>query len=86
HYLSNYQPSIKALKEQGYKVVGYARKSPTNDSSDDKARWLQAMVDILRDRSLATRAYVSCSSLASTSFEQRDTKETSDIMEKLADV
>ncbi|ORX45904.1 hypothetical protein DM01DRAFT_1294254 [Hesseltinella vesiculosa] len=27
-FLSNYQANIKKLKEQGYEIIGYARKSP----------------------------------------------------------
>lgn len=74
NYLPNYQESLKNLLEDGYEIVGYARKSPANDNIDNRTKLLQAMVNNLNDRSFARRIYVSTSSYSSTPFKERDLK------------
>lgn len=61
---------INQLKNDGYHVVGYCRKSKTQSSN--RATLLQRMVDILRQRSLVEKLFVSPSSSVKESFSKRD--------------
>ncbi|KAI9270318.1 hypothetical protein EDC94DRAFT_645713 [Helicostylum pulchrum] len=87
NYLSNYQTSIRYLLQEGYEVIGYVQKSPTNDSVDTRTRLLQSMVNNLFERSLVNQVFFSTSCLSYTPFAERDTKEdTDDIIHKLSNV
>ncbi|GAA5806570.1 hypothetical protein HPULCUR_012108 [Helicostylum pulchrum] len=55
NYLFNYKTSIRYLLQEGYEVIGYAQKSPTNDSVDTRTRLLQSMVNNLFERSLVNQ-------------------------------
>lgn len=48
-FLPNHQNYIKQLKEQGYEIVGYARKSP--GEQPNRLANLTAMVNKLKERS-----------------------------------
>ncbi|KAI7902999.1 uncharacterized protein BX663DRAFT_509158 [Cokeromyces recurvatus] len=85
-YLPRYQGSLKALIRDGIELVGYARKSPTDDDIENNTRLIQLMVSNLKVRSFATRIYVSTSSWASTPFAKRDLKPDSKVMESLENV
>lgn len=86
-FLPLYQESIKNLKRKGFEIVGYARKSPSDDNKDEnRLKLLQRMVESLQNRSLATRIYVSFSSSASTAFSERDTTASTSVIEKLSNV
>lgn len=87
NYLFNYKTSIRYLLQEGYEVIGYAQKSPTNDSVDTRTRLLQSMVNNLFERSLVNQVFFSTSCLSYTPFAERDTKEdTDDIIHKLSNV
>ncbi|KAG1462567.1 hypothetical protein G6F56_005492 [Rhizopus delemar] len=85
-FLPKYQESIKNLKKNGFEVVGYARKSPSNDKNENRLKLLQKMVDNLENRSLTTRIYVSFSSCASTPFSERDTTTSKSTIASLRNV
>ncbi|PHZ07179.1 uncharacterized protein RHIMIDRAFT_316939 [Rhizopus microsporus ATCC 52813] len=85
-FLPLYQESIKNLKRNGFEIVGYARKSPSNDKNENRVKLLQKMVDNLQSRSLTTRIYVSFSSCASTPFSERDTTTNKSMIAKLSNV
>ncbi|KAG2200804.1 hypothetical protein INT47_001335 [Mucor saturninus] len=55
--LPNHQNSIKELKEQGYEIVGYARKSPADQRN--RLANLTAMVNRLKERSFVDKCFVS---------------------------
>ncbi|GAA5814541.1 hypothetical protein MFLAVUS_008038 [Mucor flavus] len=82
-YLPNYQESIKNLISQGYEIVGYARKSPGDESEDNRIRLLQDMINNLSERSFAQRIYVSTNSYFSVPFPERDLKLDNSVMIKL---
>ncbi|KAF1796284.1 hypothetical protein FB192DRAFT_1337011 [Mucor lusitanicus] len=71
-YLPRYQDSIKNLQKKGYEIVGYARKSPTNEDAETRKKLLKSMISNLKERSLATRIYASPCSWASSPLESRD--------------
>ncbi|KAI7861400.1 hypothetical protein BDF14DRAFT_373284 [Spinellus fusiger] len=84
-YLPCYQRYIGSLYEEGYQVVGYARKSIGNEDNNTRIRLLQTMVERLMKRSLVNKMFVSpCSSL-SERISMRDMKE-SEIINKLENV
>lgn len=67
-------------------LVGYPRKSPTDNDIENNTRLVQLMVRNLKARSFATRIYVSTSSWASTPFAKRDLKPDNKVMERLEHV
>lgn len=85
-YLPRYQDSLKTLVRNGMELVGYVRKSPTDDNVDNNTRLVQSMVGNLKERSFASRVYAPLSSWASTSFVERDLKFDSKTMEIFDDV
>ncbi|KAI8326788.1 hypothetical protein BD560DRAFT_361671, partial [Blakeslea trispora] len=86
NFLPLYQESIKNLKRSGFEIVGYARKSPSNDTNENRVKLLQKMVDNLRNRSLTTRVYVSFSSYATAPLNERDTTTSKSMIAKLSNV
>ncbi|CAO3698321.1 unnamed protein product [Rhizopus microsporus] len=85
-FLPLYQESIRNLKRSGCEIVGYARKSPSNDKFENGVKLLQKMADNLQNRSLASRIRVSFFSCASTTFSERDTTTDKFILAKLSNV
>lgn len=70
---------INQLKNDGYHVVGYCRKSKTHSSN--RATLLKRMVDILRQRSLVEKIFVSPSSSVKESFYKRDFNDQDNLSE-----
>ncbi|CAO3698883.1 unnamed protein product [Rhizopus stolonifer] len=65
-YLPKYQDTLKTLVHDGFELVGYARKSPTDDVIANVTRLVQLMVENLKECSFVSKSYVS--------FEKHDTK------------
>ncbi|KAI7857943.1 hypothetical protein BDC45DRAFT_499716 [Circinella umbellata] len=61
---------INQLKKDGYHIIGYCRKSKT--PSSNRAALLQRMVNILRERSLVEKVFVSPCSNVKQAFSKRD--------------
>lgn len=62
-YIPEYQSHIRNLKEEGYCIIGYARKSKGKEEEEVSLRLLQKMVDSLKNRSLVDQVFTSiCSS------------------------
>lgn len=76
----------KLKKKDGYEVIGYVRKSPSDVDLETRRNLLQKMVDNLLDRSLVDKVYVSVSSLASSPLKERDLDENDDVIKKLKNV
>ncbi|ORX60554.1 hypothetical protein DM01DRAFT_1332697 [Hesseltinella vesiculosa] len=74
------------FKKNGLEIIGYARKSPSNSDSTTRLRLSQKMINNLRDRSLEDKIYVSTSSHASSPFNERDSNEINEVMQKLEGV
>ncbi|CEJ02363.1 hypothetical protein RMCBS344292_16370 [Rhizopus microsporus] len=82
-YLPNCQQSLKVLQNNAFEIVGYTRKSPTADTSDNCVKLLNKMINNLRSRSFASHIFVSSSSRVSTAFVERDLKVDQKIYEQL---
>ena len=76
NYQGRFERFIKGLKMDGFEVLGYARKSPHNLSSEALKTNLQNMIDCLRHRSLVESVYVSPNSLAKSLISSRDMSNT----------
>ncbi|KAI7851890.1 hypothetical protein BDC45DRAFT_444694 [Circinella umbellata] len=74
-FLPNHQNYIKKLKEGGYEIVGYARKSP--GEQPNQLANLTAMVNKLKELSLVNKCFISRVSNASDELEERDLRDTS---------
>lgn len=74
-HLSRYQEFLKSLVNSGYKIVGYARKPPSNEDIDVLTRLLKLVIANFRERSFATKVFVSPSSWASLLLASCDLKD-----------
>ncbi|KAI9480715.1 MAG: hypothetical protein EXX96DRAFT_481645, partial [Benjaminiella poitrasii] len=79
------QNNINALKNDGYKVVGYVRKSLGNESNETRLRLLRLMRDCLKGRSLVESILVSFSSKANKPMNKRDKPQTAVLNEMEVD-
>ncbi|KAI9258448.1 hypothetical protein EDC94DRAFT_543558, partial [Helicostylum pulchrum] len=73
-FTEKYKEYIRDLKNDGYVILGYCRKSKTRESKFTVTRSLQLMATGLRRRSLVQTLFVTVSCNASTSMHKRDTK------------
>ncbi|KAI8079892.1 uncharacterized protein BX664DRAFT_303026 [Halteromyces radiatus] len=78
-YIPNYQAHIKNLKEDGFQIIGYCRKSRTNEDDDTRLRLLQDMINRLKQRSLVDKVFVSPYSSAGENLNARDAQTKFDI-------
>lgn len=81
--LPRYQENLKKMKEDGYEVVGYTRKSKGEKDDIIRIRLLNLMLEKLKTRSLADRVFVSPNSSANDPFNQRDEKKPVEMMSHL---
>ncbi|KAL7312371.1 hypothetical protein PS15m_008135 [Mucor circinelloides] len=56
NYAERYQEFLKAQKESGMEIVGYARKSPGEKDEANRTKLLQRMIEKLKSRSLISTA------------------------------
>lgn len=87
NFLSKYQEYIQQLKDQGYTMIGYCRKSKqTHENSNDRKRLLQQQVERLKVRSFVDKVFVSVYCKSSDPIVNRDLKNSSNIINDLAGV
>ncbi|KAI7851228.1 hypothetical protein BDC45DRAFT_445925, partial [Circinella umbellata] len=70
--LQQYQTSIKIMKREEYEIIGYCRKSPGNESVENRQRLLKHMVGRLQERSLVDKVFVSLSCKSNQPISERD--------------
>ncbi|KAG1090271.1 hypothetical protein G6F42_019743 [Rhizopus arrhizus] len=78
-----HQAKINELKQEGFKIIGYCRKSLA--SSKNRVSCLQRMINILYKRSLVDKVFVSPQSSAKQQFAKRDLSDD-DVLPQLEDV
>ncbi|CEG68830.1 hypothetical protein RMATCC62417_05012 [Rhizopus microsporus] len=81
-FLPLYQNHIKILKDDGYTIIGYIRKSPGSEAKETRNNLLQAMSSKLKERSLVDVVLASPCCRAFDPIERRDLK-TNEEMEGL---
>ncbi|KAG0847737.1 hypothetical protein G6F17_012265 [Rhizopus arrhizus] len=67
-----FQEFIQEQKKNGFKIIGYARKSPGEKDTEKRARLLRTMIDKLKSRSLIQKVFVSECSSANDPLHKRD--------------
>ncbi|KAG0735269.1 hypothetical protein G6F23_011707 [Rhizopus arrhizus] len=71
-YDNKFQEFIQEQKKNGFKIIGYARKSPGEKDTEKRARLLRTMIDKLKSRSLIQNVFVSECSSANDPLHKRD--------------
>ncbi|KAG2219380.1 hypothetical protein INT45_006088 [Circinella minor] len=82
NYQYRYEEYIKGLKMDGFDVIGYARKSPTEISDDELKEIIKNMISCLQSRSQVTDVYVSPSSRSKSPIAARDMTTDKDYTDK----
>ncbi|KAI7900693.1 uncharacterized protein BX663DRAFT_438979, partial [Cokeromyces recurvatus] len=82
-YLHNYQTEIQTLKQQGFTVIGYARKSKSGEDIETRTRLLNLMCKRLKEKSLVDHVFVSYISQANDQLATRDLQQMSEIYKGL---
>lgn len=76
--LHDHQTEIQTLKQQGFTVIGYARKSKSGEDIETRTRLLNLMCKRLKERSLVDHVFVSYTSQANDQLAKRDLNQTSE--------
>lgn len=84
HVLPNHHSEVNDIKEEGYKIIGYCRKSAAE--TGNRVSCLQRMVNVLYNRSLVDKVFVSCRRSAKQQFVKRDLKNEDDLLLALNDI
>lgn len=84
-HLPKYQDFLRTLKEEGYQIVRYARKSATNENDENRSRLVTQMVRLLKKRSLVDKVFVSFISHENEPMGQRDIKKHQ-VLKKMEDI
>ncbi|KAG1140683.1 hypothetical protein G6F37_012940 [Rhizopus arrhizus] len=82
-YLPHYQLFVQNLKKERYNIVGYARKSRTNENDESRIRLLQQMTRRLKERSLVDKIFVSPRANANELMVERDLIKNEDLLKQL---
>lgn len=83
HYLAE----VAKLEEENYTIIGYARKAVLHSvGAEERVKCLQVMIDILHDRSLADKMFVSPSSRSTEPIASRDMKDSINLMTRLKNI
>ncbi|KAI9473520.1 MAG: hypothetical protein EXX96DRAFT_463841, partial [Benjaminiella poitrasii] len=83
NYLPHYQLFVQNLKKEEYNIVGYARKSRTNENDESRVRLLQQMARRLKERSLVDKIFVSPRANANELMVERDLTKNEDLLKEL---
>lgn len=77
-----YQQTIQSFKNDGYSVIGYARKSKTKESDETRSDLLNIMCKKLRMRSMVDKVFVSFKTSSNDPIMGRDLADNK-LLEKL---
>ncbi|KAG1048854.1 hypothetical protein G6F43_008787 [Rhizopus delemar] len=83
-HVSRYQANLKKMKETGYEVIGYARKSKGEKDDIKRTRLLNLMVENLKTRSLVDKVFISPNSSAGDPFSKRDENKREELMSQIS--
>jgi hypothetical protein len=75
---------LKSLKKNVYEIIGYARKSPTSEDVTCRTRLLKSAISNMKERSFATKIFVSPCSWASSPLVLHDLQGNSQVMDDLS--
>ena len=74
---------MNSLKTEGFTIIGYARKSPSNDHKVNRVRCLRSMCGRLAERSLVDAIFISSCCKAADPLAERDMIQDGDILNTL---
>lgn len=83
-FLTEYQTQIRNLKKQGFKILGYARKSEGTEDHETRIKLLNLMCRRLKERSLVDHVFVSYNSQASDPLAERDMEQKDELLAQLS--
>lgn len=83
-FLTEYQTEIRNLKKQGFKILGYARKSKGAEDHETRIKLLNLMCRRLKERSLVDHVFVSYNSQANDPLAERDMKQKDELLTQLS--
>lgn len=78
-----YQQTIQSFKNDGYSIIGYARKSSTKESNETRLNLLNMMCKKFKMRSMVDKVFVSFKTSANDPIMDRDLNDDSKVLEKL---
>lgn len=78
-----YQQTIQSFKNNGYSIIGYARKSKTKESDEKRVHLLNEMCKKLKTRSLVDKVFVSFKTNINDPIVNRDLADDNELFEKL---
>lgn len=84
--IPRYQHYIGSLKNQGCRIIGYARKSIKTNNDNNRKNLLNSMVECLKNRSLCDMVFVSWSCSATSEFASRDMNVNNNLLNELIGV
>lgn len=76
-YPGKYKRSIERLKEKGYDIIGYIRKSKGEEKDEVRVRLLNTMANRLRERSGVEKIFASPFTNSTDVMSERDASEKS---------
>ncbi|KAG1037632.1 hypothetical protein G6F43_012821 [Rhizopus delemar] len=82
-HLPRYQKFIQSLKDEGYHVIGYARKSTCKKDDDSRVRLLNLMCKNLKNRSLVSKVFASVYCDSNESLLERDLNKQEHILSQI---
>ncbi|KAG1143169.1 hypothetical protein G6F37_012510 [Rhizopus arrhizus] len=81
--VDHYQLFVQNLKKEKYNIIGYVRKSRTNENDESRVRLLQQMTRRLKERSLVDKVFVSLRANANDLMVERDSTKDEDLLKQL---
>ncbi|KAI8329963.1 hypothetical protein BC941DRAFT_441737 [Chlamydoabsidia padenii] len=83
-FLTEYQTQIRNLKKQGFKILGYARKSEGAEDHETRIKLLNLMCRRLKEQSLVDHVFVSYNSQANDPLAERDMEQKDELLTQLS--
>lgn len=81
--IEKYQLSLKELKKENYKIIGYARKSKNEKNENIRIRLLNQMAQKLEERSLVDMVFMSPNTNSNEPITNRDVSKNNEMMSQL---
>ncbi|CAO3640355.1 unnamed protein product [Cunninghamella echinulata] len=84
NYMPKYKVQLQQFKNDGYTIIGYARKPKGPEAEETRKKLLQLMCNNLRNRSLTDHIFISYQCQANDLIYERDKIRNQNILEELS--
>lgn len=81
--LPRYQQPIQSFKNDGYSVIGYARKSRSKETNETRTKLLNMMCKKLKMRSMVEKVFVSFKTSTNDPIMDRDLDDDKKVLEEI---